>query len=339
MPNISLEKKDDIINDYNNGISSPKLAEKYGVSKPTILKWLKRWGVNTSEKSHVDYKNSKYSFNEHWLDEIDCQEKAYFLGFFYADGNVKDGRNSDYGIRIKLKREDRYMLERFQELFESTKPIMDTENFNKTYNAVEVASCFEVTSKYIWNRMQELGCPPAKTLVLKFPDFMPDKYMNSFIRGYFDGDGNISLREYDTLANIRICGTKDMCKGIFNIVFKNTGVKGIYYKDRAGRKMWLYDIANQRDIKKFLDWIYQESNIHLIRKKEKVDRFLTTRNFDKETQMETYKRVRSNVKDIIQKYQQGYTQNQLAKENKCSSNTIRRILDENKIPRRNTHNQ
>lgn len=331
MPNISLEDKDKIVEDYKNGMSSPKLAEKYGVSKPTILKWLRRWGVDTSEKSHVDYKNSKYTFNEHWLDEIDSQEKAYFLGFFYADGNVKDGRNSDYGIRIKLKREDRYILERFQSLFESTKPIMDTENFNRTYNAVEVASCFEVTSKYIWNRMQELGCPPAKTLILKFPNFIPKKYMNSFIRGYFDGDGNISLREYDTLANIRICGTEDMCKGIFNEVLKHTGVKGIYYKDKAGRKMWLYDIANQRDIKNFLDWIYSNSNIHLIRKKEKVDRFLTTRDFDKETQMEIGKRVRTYTKEIIQQFKDGTSQNQIGRNFNCSSFTIHRILQENNI--------
>lgn len=331
MPNISLEDKDKIVEDYKNGMSSPKLAEKYGVSKPTILKWLRRWGVDTSEKSHVDYKNSKYTFNEHWLDEIDSQEKAYFLGFFYADGNVKDGRNSDYGIRIKLKREDRYILERFQSLFESTKPIMDTENFNRTYNAVEVASCFEVTSKYIWNRMQELGCPPAKTLILKFPNFIPKKYMNSFIRGYFDGDGNISLREYDTLANIRICGTEDMCKGIFNEVLKHTGVKGIYYKDKAGRKMWLYDIANQRDIKNFLDWIYLNSNIHLIRKKEKVDRFLTTRDFDKETQMEISKRVRTYTKEIIQQFKDGTSQNQIGRNFNCSSFTIHRILQENNI--------
>ena len=28
----------------------------------------------------------KYSFNEHYFDNIDCQEKAYWLGFFAADG-------------------------------------------------------------------------------------------------------------------------------------------------------------------------------------------------------------------------------------------------------------
>lgn len=28
----------------------------------------------------------KYNFNEHYFDNIDCQEKAYWLGFFAADG-------------------------------------------------------------------------------------------------------------------------------------------------------------------------------------------------------------------------------------------------------------
>lgn len=339
MPNISLEDKDKIVEDYKNGMSSPKLAEKYGVSKPTILKWLRRWGVDTSEKSHVDYKSTKYSLNESWLDELDCQEKLYFLGFYYADGNTADGRKSDYYIRMKLQARDKEILEQFNTLLGSDRPLSYEEHYNTMQEKVQKTYTLRIGNKHLWERMIELGCPANKTLTLKFPKFIPNEYMNSFIRGIFDGDGNISLRENDTLANIRICGTEDVCKGIFNEVLKHTGVKGIYYEDKQGRKMWLYDIANQRDIKKFLEWIYQDCNICLQRKKDKADLFLKTRNFDKETQMETNKRVRSNLQDIIKKYQAGYSQNQLARENNCSGNTIRRILDENGIPRRNTHNQ
>ncbi len=331
MPNISLEKKDDIINDYNNGISSPKLAEKYGVSKPTILKWLRRWGVNTSEKSHVDYKNSKYSFNEHWLDEIDCQEKAYFLGFFYADGNTSNGNNSDYYIRIKLQAKDKEILLKFQELFEDTKKLLYEKHYSPDKKSEQDTYTFSVRSKHIWNRIIELGCPANKTLILKFPDFISKELMKDFIRGIFDGDGNITLRENNTLANIRICGTKSICKGIYKEVLNHTGVKGIYYKDRTGKQMWLYDIANQRDVKKFIEWLYKDCNICLQRKRNKAILFLNTRNFNKETQLEIGKRVRKHTKEIIQQFKQGISQNQIGRNFNCSSYTIHRILQENEI--------
>jgi len=38
------------------------------------------------------------------------------------------------------------------------------------------------------------GCVPRKTLTLKFPNKIPEKYMPDFMRGVMDGDGSISFR-------------------------------------------------------------------------------------------------------------------------------------------------
>lgn len=34
--------------------------------------------------------NRKYYFNNLYFDSIDSEEKAYWLGFFYADGYIKE---------------------------------------------------------------------------------------------------------------------------------------------------------------------------------------------------------------------------------------------------------
>lgn len=329
------------IEEYKNGMTSIQLAEKYGVSKPTILKFLKENGVDTN-KTKRDYKFSKYSLNEHWLDEIDCQEKAYFLGFFYADGNTESlGDKGNYSIRMKLQVQDKYILERFAELFESNRPLsFSSASPLESSKRTRDSYVLRLGNKYLWKRMNQLGCPPNKTLIIKFPTFISKELMPHFIRGYFDGDGSIVLRNSGNLANIRICGTEDMVKGIYQQVKQNIGVEGVYYADKTGKQMWLYDIANQRDIKVFCDWIYQNSKIHLTRKYDEYIKFINTRDFNKETWFDVNKRIHEQVDSIIKEY----TENkksilQLSKNYNCSPPTINRLLRENNITIRNTHNQ
>ena len=329
-----------IIEEYKNGMTSIQLAEKYGLSKPTILKFLRENGVDTT-KANQGYSNSKYTLNEHWLDNIDCQEKAYFLGFFYADGNVEAlGKSHSYSRRMKLQVQDKYMLEKFAELFGSNRPILYEKRFDKRRSKPQESYVFRIGNKYLWEKIQFLGCPPNKTLIIKFPNFIPLNLMSHFIRGYFDGDGGISLRNNGTLANIRICGTEDMVKGLYNQVKSFTNVEGSYYKDKNGKNMWLYDIANQRDVKAFCDWIYHNSTIHLIRKYEEYVTFINTRDFSKQTWSDVNKRIHNHVQEIIKAYvEDKISILQLSKQYECSPPTINRLLRENNITIRNTRNQ
>lgn len=328
------------IEEYKSGMTSIQLAEKYGLSKPTILKFLKENGVDTT-KANQGYSNSKYTLNEHWLDEIDCQEKAYFLGFFYADGNTQSlAQKNSYNIRIKLHPIDKYMLEKFAELFGSNRPLQYRKELNKSTNKVQESYTFNLGNKYLWNHMNELGCPPNKTLILKFPAFISKELIPHFIRGYFDGDGSIVLRNNGNLANIRICGTEDFCKNLYSYIKKFTGVEGLYYKDKKGKNMWLYDIANQRDIKIFCDWIYQNSKIHLTRKYDEYIKFINTRDFSKQTWSDVNKRIHGQADDIIKQYVENKKSIlQLSKDYNCSPPTINRLLREHNITIRNSHNQ
>lgn len=327
------------IEEYKNGMTSIQLAEKYGLSKPTILKFLKENGVDTT-KANQGYSNSKYTLNEHWLDEIDCQEKAYFLGFFYADGNTEGLSKNSYSIRIKLQIKDKYILEKFAKLFNSNRPLEYNEKYDERWKILKKTYSLRLGNKHLWNRMNELGCPPNKTLIIKFPNFISKELMSHFIRGYFDGDGSIVLRDNGNLANIRICGTESMIKGIYQQVKENINVDGIYYADKTGKQMWLYDIANQRDIKNFCDWVYQDSKIHLIRKYDEYIKFINTRDFDKETWFDVNKRIHEQVDIIIKEYTEDKKSIlQLSKDYNCSPPTINRLLRENNIQIRNTHNQ
>ncbi len=65
-------------------------------------------------------KGRKYYVDSGTLDRINTEEKAYFLGFFYADGcNDVDRRT----IQIMVQEKDRALLDRFKVLFQSNRPL------------------------------------------------------------------------------------------------------------------------------------------------------------------------------------------------------------------------
>ena len=127
--------------------------------------------------------NKVYQMNENYFSEINSHEKAYILGFIYADGNIINNlEKTKYCLSIAQKGERKDVLEKIVKALNSNIPI-------KEY----VPNVFSITlcSKQITNDLTKLGAIPNKSLVLQFPteDIVPKKYMSSFILGCFDGDG------------------------------------------------------------------------------------------------------------------------------------------------------
>lgn len=74
-----------MINLYNKGISATGICKLLPYSSHTVLKYLRQ--NNVSIRNRASYKNS---FNENYFENIDTQEKAYFLGLLMADGWFND---------------------------------------------------------------------------------------------------------------------------------------------------------------------------------------------------------------------------------------------------------
>ena len=54
-----------------------EIGEKIGKTKSAVQNKMRILGLQ---------KPDKYYYNKHFFDVIDTEEKAYWLGFFYADG-------------------------------------------------------------------------------------------------------------------------------------------------------------------------------------------------------------------------------------------------------------
>ena len=314
-------RETNVIQEYLDGMAIKNLAEKYGCTVQNVRGFLNRHGVETKRKTQT---SSPYTLNEKWLDEMDCQEKWYFLGFFHADGTNSVNKNQ---IRVKLNIQDINMLELFKKWFGSNRPLLplDKNGEIRTYQG-----CKEIvlTSKHLCDRMTELGAPENKTEILQFPDWIPDDMMNHFLRGYFDGDGNITLfktrsENEQIRANITIVSSHDFINNLNKYFLNNLGFESNVYHEKKYANL---KIEKAKDIKIFLDWLYQDASCFMPRKHDKAVSFLNGRDFTIETSYEKRDRIIADKEKIVQRYLNGETATKIALDYNCLMSTITRYL-------------
>jgi intein/homing endonuclease len=182
---------------------------------------------------------------------------AYILGFIMADGCILPKTNT---LTIAIHKKDIEILHYINDILESTYPI----NYHET-KTTPVAK-LSINSKLIIEDLKKLGIDRNKTFRLNIPVDMPDKYFSHFIRGFFDGDGCISLKREKEL-HVDICSVnyqilkemQEKCNNIGHIYNSKTS-KGntIYYWHMGQKDSW-----------KFRDIIYNPKDVFgLSRKKE-----------------------------------------------------------------------
>lgn len=205
----------------------------------------------------MPFKKTNY-FNDSFFEIIDTEDKAYFLGLLFADGNVYLKRNR---IQITLMNEDAYILEKFKEVVNSSaKLYIDREKYSKLI----------LDSKKMTSDLIALGCTPNKSLTLKFPEKIPEHLIHHFVRGYFDGDGSIAIGKTGTHCSFT--STEEFLKELSEILLKN-GIQCSEfkkrYKDREVSAGSIY-IGKKESQKNLHLFLYNDCNdLYLNRKKEK----------------------------------------------------------------------
>jgi len=106
----------------NNKLTLKELEIKHNLSIGTLSKYLKEFHNISIEV------RKKVTFDDSVFDEIDTEEKAYWLGFIYADGYIDsapliDGKKNNYQLEVSLKLSDYEHLVKLKEFFKSDKEI------------------------------------------------------------------------------------------------------------------------------------------------------------------------------------------------------------------------
>lgn len=211
---------------------------------------------------------NKYTLNEKFFDIIDTEEKAYILGFIFADGNVSDSsKDKHYRLRVTLKHEDADILAKIKSSLDFTGRIHNRELKSKQRDTSGYKiSELSISNKYLITRLVSLGVVPNKTLIIQYPT-LPKHLHRHFIRGFFDGDGSIYLRK-DRKNGINFelsCASRDFITEVAKIIQNETGVEVRVYAKPTKVQMSLIKVS-QNKARLILDWMYADSNIYLDRK-------------------------------------------------------------------------
>ena len=195
----------------------------------------------------------KYSINECFFDQIDNCEKAYWLGFIYADG-YQDG----YEMVINLNSKDESHLHKLKRALNSEHPVCNSVTKKGHYT-----SSFRVGSVHICNSLNNLGCVKAKSSILKFPDFINNsKFVKDFVRGVFDGDGCIYIAKNGRKSFSIFSNSELFIIGLCS-AFTKHGININYNKQGGG---FVLKTSRISTIKKINNWFYENDFVCLERK-------------------------------------------------------------------------
>lgn len=247
----------------NKGVSIKKLSKIYHFNQGTISNMLKSNGIKVVPH--------EIKINENIFDEIDTEEKAYWLGFLYADGTISSqspDKRSRFEVKLALKYSDISHLKKFNVFMEYKGMNLKAISQNSTLGIKWV-----ISNKHLWETLNNLGCVPKKSLILKYPDiniFKNKNFIFDFIRGYNDGDGCISysVRNDKVSPSVSMVGTKDFLSG----VQKALGNIGYLYNKG---KYYTFSIGSRKDIEKYFSLTYDNPSIYLDRKYDRAKFFMS----------------------------------------------------------------
>ena len=268
---ITKELEQEIINYYlSKPMTLKQVENKFELSHPTISKIL----INIPKYTKAKLNNP--NLKEHFFQEINNEENAYFLGLLISDGNIfKDNTGRQASISITLDLKDEYLLTKFKEIISSNTSI-----------GYDGRGCGQIAvrSNIMAEDLKQYGVVPRKSYNTYLPQNIKDAVMNHLIRGIFDGDGSIQAKlNHDNrfLHSFSFCGTHKLMEDISNYCFKKLKLKQkptIYdYKDR---KLSEIKIQNKEDMYIFGEWLYKDATIFMNRKKEIYNNFKQHYNFN-----------------------------------------------------------
>lgn len=217
-----------------------EIQEQLNVSKEEIKQAIEKFGYSTKTIRDL------YNVNHNYFENIDTFDKAYWLGFFYADGCVCYNKPC-----LELKDKDH--IEKFRRAIQTEGYSIHTR-IDKRFDPPCITYSLQVKSSKMVSDLEKWRCVPRKSLKIdSFPHIDVSLYPH-FIRGCFDGDGCLSYVKTENHYRIDFIGQEKFLKGIQKF-FENTSKLVQCGKANAYR----FGCSGQYMCEHYLDLMYKDS--------------------------------------------------------------------------------
>lgn len=273
---LNENQKKEILTQYNFK-TSVELAKEYNVSRGQITKlWY--------DHNLIGKDRNIYPFDYKYFEKIDSYDKAYFLGFLAADGNVsqRENKESQAIIRLSLQKTDCAILDMFKFYINSDKPLYIS---TRQCSYISYIYSLELVSSKMALDLEKYNIIPNKTYDYEIVD-LGKEYMSHFFRGYFDGDGCItcSNNAFHTPSQyyISITGFEHNLLRMQNYLYKQENIDSVIILDNREEKRNKFNMpfgsltfSNINEKYKFIEYIYKDKqDIYLPRKRYLAECFI-----------------------------------------------------------------
>lgn len=264
---LSLEEKEKIIKYYydNPDKQVKEINKIFKLTKRAMNNLFKEFNISSRRKN-------RYTLNEYFFDIIDSELKAYLLGYLFADGFVGDENYNN--IVFSQKKEDAEAVELLKKSIEYTGNLRTFKPRISSFNNSSDQVAINFSSMHMANTLRNCGLS-KKEFYDKFPK-LNNVLMRHFIRGFFDGDGSITL----TRSTYK---DKIYYGGAFNIIINKKLVNSFlnlfneihFTIDQSKTDYMVYLKCNsKKSIKLIYNYFYKDSKYFLSRKKKKFDEII-----------------------------------------------------------------
>jgi hypothetical protein len=207
-----------------------------------------------------------YEVNEDFLDKP-SPERSWFIGLFIADGCFSKGQiNKSISFSFRQKE----ICDKIKSIIQSDAPIKELD---WSFRDQGIMYNFSITNPSLVISFSEIfGFKTGrKSDKLVYPEEI--EFFEDFLRGYFDGDGSIYLRDTNTMR-LEFCSiTRDFLEDLKDKIERRYGIVGnlSVHKDNEPEYSRYYKLGfSHRQAERIYDKIYN-GNVRSDYKKKSFD--------------------------------------------------------------------
>lgn len=255
------KKRVDVFRKYDN---IKLAASELGIAVCSLTQYFNRIGYDfkkyTALKGNINKDGVSYTYDQEVFKK-DKEFYSYFIGFFLADGSRKKGIRNQ--VTFELAKKDKTLLELFVQKICPNKPIIDVNGRDSCYVTFNAKMIGDILDFHNLHSNKTAECE------IKNLDSLDQ---NHFLRGYFDGDGCVGIgnKIYGYLQ-VSILGNLGNKNCMSSILTDAEIAHKIYHdSEKNNGNFYVIKISDaQSNILDFYNYIYNNSNYYLSRKKDK----------------------------------------------------------------------
>lgn len=204
----------------------------------------------------------KYNFIEDIFSQIDTAEKAYWIGFLYADGPIGGESNTIY---LALKAEDKYHLLNFEKFLNMSESCLKYQKNTNSWH-------FVVTREKTYQDLIKLGFTNNKSYdkTLNVWNNIPNNFKKDFLLGLWDGDGSFMITSENKQIAALISNNDILINEIANYINFTLGKDFCKIKERTPGDPYPRIRISYNKAKIFGDWIYKDISYPILNRKYNI---------------------------------------------------------------------